>query len=232
MADLQGTWVSLSGSVPTLQELRAHKWDELQFRWMIKNLATALLESGVGIIHGCHPSYTPLVAEAASKMPGSSCQVRMLTIRSFYPTDDDWNRFVQKHSYAQVEPIGHANTPLQDALAELATGLSEPGQGFVCVGGRVESLRARKAQVEDEVDEALAHQCPIYLLGGCGGLSMTLFSRFVNELSVLKNGLDDDDNRRLAEADPWDAPGLVLKGLRESRSRGSIAAKPLRKRRP
>jgi len=233
MTDLRGLWVALSGSVPALEELQANDWDVQGFHWMVKNLVTALLDNGVGIVHGCHPSYTTHMADVAAKVAGCPDKVvRMLAIPApqFYPTQADWDRFVNKHPYADAEPVDDPRTPLDEALEDLATRLSEYGQAFVCVGGRAgrHGLRTNKQQVEDELDKALDRQRPVYLLGGCGGLSRKLFQdRFERNLSILANGLEDDKNQKLAYASPWDAPELVLQGLRELRSKGRIHAAPL-----
>ena len=226
MTELQGLWVALSGSVPALEELKANGWDVQAFHWMVKNLAAALLEKGVGIVHGCHPSYTPLVADVARKFAAPLGKpVRMLAISSFYPTREVWEAFVKQHPYAEVEPIDSVHTPLDDALDHLATQLSDFGQAFICIGGRAgrQSLRTNKQQVEDELDKAQGRSRPIYLLGGCGGLSRKLFEdRFKQNPSKMSNGLQDDDNQKLASAGPWDAPSLVLQGLYTLRSQGQL----------
>src|SRR5262249_38634942 len=153
---------------------------------------------------GCHPSYTPLIANLAPRYAGPSGKpVRMLAITSFYPTQEAWESLVRKHPYAHVVPIAALHTPLDEALENLAVSLSEHSQALITVGGREGrySLRTNKQQVEDELDKARKRNHPVYLLGGCGGLSRKLFEdRFKQKPSGLDNGLEDEENLQLENA--------------------------------
>src|SRR5262245_1308108 len=108
---LAGLRVGLSGAMPDRQELEEHGWSELDIRTAVAYVVEAILRRGGEIVHGNHPTYTPLIQAMARQEFGRSDrggrkQVRMYVVGP-YVQDIEVAQLCAEHSdYADIELVG------------------------------------------------------------------------------------------------------------------------------
>jgi hypothetical protein len=217
-------WVWLSGAVPDLDDLQRHGWSEIDIRFMVARIVERCFTDGYGIVHGNHPTYTPIVEQVARGFPGAEPRVRIVTSRFHFETPDDEARFTQRHAYADIELTERRTTRLE-SMTVMRMRLAERCDAVVCIGGRLHSDGSKRPGVEEEIEIALRdHRCT-YLLGRFGGFTAKYYEQEIRgHEDKLQNGLDREENRVLAEdASPIRVLKILMKGLRQARdaSRGA-----------
>lgn len=215
-------WVWLSGAVPDLEDLERFGWSEIDLRFMVGRIAEQILEAGCGIVHGGHPTYAPIIEQAARGFPDTHPRVRIV-VTGYHFDAPSGEAFVQRHSYAEVELTPKQRTR-DESLTAMRLRLVELCDAIVCIGGRLHTTGDRRPGLEEEIELAIRYRRPTYLLGSFGGFTQHYYQTELRaDTARLRNGLDDDDNRLLAEtSDPSLALKILMKGLARARAaRGS-----------
>ncbi len=235
-------WIGISGAVPTLKELEANGWNESNTRQAVQLIAEIILERGGGLVHGNHPTFTPLIKGVASRnfRAGESKRVRIFASRFFYgphafgiegdqfdpetgqyKTEVSETKFLAEHElYADVRmtgapDMGRLRKDLGAALTEMRRAMLDHCAALVCIGGRLEGASLTPVPgVKEEFDIACARGIPVYLVGTGGGCALRLFGDLGDNVARLHNELGLERNRHLAKLAPcWEAASLIADDL-------------------
>ena len=226
MSKLQGMRVVIMGSLPDPAELSSHGVSERDLLLLLTRLVERVIKEGGLIVHGGHPTFTPVIESVARRMaaPNQEKSVVLYVMRRFFPNDQRDDFLTRHEAYATVVVTGTPEDERENALAQFREAMLDGAEALVAIGGRTRStVGAIRTGLEEQVDFALQKLLPIYLVGGFGGTARQLFEeRFALDSTPLRNALGAEENRLLArDTDIWELADLILKGLAFDRaSRG------------
>lgn len=223
---LAGLRVGLSGAIPDRKELEEHGWSELDIRTAVVYVVEAVLRRGGEIVHGNHPTYTPLIQAVARQESGREQrrgrkQVRMFVVGP-YLKDVEVAQLCAEHSdYADIELVGpwdreelaepERAASRKEWLQTMRERMSAYADVLVCIGGKGVRPDVPIPGVLAEASLMLERGRPLFFAAALGG-----FAQSVNErlLAAQDNGLSQEENHRLASAgDPSDVTELIVQGL-------------------
>jgi uncharacterized protein len=231
--DLRGVKVWLSGAVPEPDvkslrtssndpsvETRAGSEAEEGILGFVRAFAGLLFRFGGQVIHGCHPSFTPILLEQArihGKKTRRSSPL-FLAASGYFASpenDADWRRWDRAAHVKITKPSDPRDR--DRSLQTLREYMSSECNAFVAVGGKWWDQVPGRAGVPKELQLAKARKVPCYVLGGFGGIS----SRFKDEqpewFAGLNNNLSVEDNQLLASlSDITLAAGIIVGRLSKS----------------
>jgi hypothetical protein len=168
----------------------------------VREFAEAVFQGGGHVLHGSHPSFTPvLLAEAAKYMAGGGRKDCLtLAVSKFWSKDNKLVPVQDWRSTCMVYEIPEATgeSARDDSLQLLRKWMSDRCDAFVAVGGRWWHEVAGRAGVPIEASMAVERGLPCFLLGGLGGAAHDYVRDHPAVISSLKNGLDDATNRSIA----------------------------------
>jgi patatin-like phospholipase/acyl hydrolase len=222
---LSGARIWLSGSVPEgfTEPQRAVLLD------FVRQFSRCVFQRGGHIVHGCHPSFTPVLLEEAKghQEQGGRKDALMLAVSRLWSKDpsvvslDEW----RKTAIVDETPEAKGNQARDESLEILRKWMVARCDAVVVVGGKWWHTVAGQAGIPIELGLAMKRGLPCFLLGGFGGVAQDFLSRNPILLTQLKNGLDATENRRLsAEEDARSVAEKVcaqLERLPLVRGRGS-----------
>ncbi len=197
--DLSGVRIWLSASIPD-EQLETSQGE--QMREFVEAFATAAFRAGAMIVHGCHPSLTPVllkVAEAYRANTKRKAQLRL--VASAYYQEADGNFANETRARLERESEFRVTPKASDrdrSLVRLRESLAAEADCLVALGGRWWQLDTSKAGVPAEFNLAIQQGIPSFLLGGLGGATEGYLDGRTDILSRLRNGLDDETNRKLS----------------------------------
>lgn len=225
---LAGVRVGLSGAVPSRPDWQGRALDRELLR-LVAALADGLFRQGAQLVHGTHPSFTPvLCGQAQAHAAGRSAPLLTLVRSRLYPDDDLRRELAGLTARGIVELIetdpvnpnpARALDPKDDeAIAASLTAMRRTLIGgmdaLIVAGGKPWAAGARPQGVREELVIALDRALPCFLLGGFGGMAADLAADPAYR-DRLGNGLGDDDNLYLATTDNYGgATATVVAGLR------------------
>jgi SLOG cluster2 len=228
---LAGLRVSLSGAMPDREELERHGWSELDIRTAVVYFVEAVLRRGGEIVHGNHPTYTPLIQAVARQELGRAESTRRKQVKMYvvgpYVRDVEVAQLVADHSaYADVELVGpwdreELGEPERKAsrdrwLEAMRERMSAGADVLVCIGGKGIRPDVPTPGVLDEARRMLEQGKPVLLAAALGGFAQAARER-LPELE-RDNGLSPEENERLARAvDPSEVTELLVQGLERLR---------------
>jgi hypothetical protein len=174
--------------------------------------ATSWLSLGGTIVCGGHPTFTPLLVEAARGVLGTGVRDRLVIYQSAW--------FVAPA--AAQELAAAATVRLTDraesrdaSLTVMRTLMATEGRpdAVLAIGGRTSEGGTHVPGIDEEIGLARRHGLGVYLLGAPGGRAAALASMFAADSepwSRLGNALDPDANRFLQQTDAFeDATRLI-----------------------
>lgn len=194
---------SLAGNGPRLLLLGAFPTEPATHQDTIDAvyaIATDWLLRGGSVIMGGHPTFTPLVLEAARLTVGKLAQERLTIYQSrWFATDAQLDSLSLG---ARVIPTEGRET--REASLTLLRQLmltKDNGDGVIVVGGRTDEGGTHTPGVEEEVRLALAAELPVFFIGSPGGQAAVLADKeraAAHPFSRLRNGLPLVTNNELA----------------------------------
>lgn len=195
---LHGVRIWLSGAVPPDAE-EHQRTAILEF---VEQFATTVYRAGGHILHGSHPSFTPTLLAVAKKHleNGGRKDCLTLAVSKLWSKDmtavpvQEWRDTCMV--YETQEATG--DSARDDSLQILRQWMSDRCDAFVAVGGMWWKEVAGRAGVPLEAGLAIERGVPCFLLGGLGGVAHDYVRNHPELLRALKNGFEDDVNRRLA----------------------------------
>jgi hypothetical protein len=212
--------VGLSGAIPERESWGGRALDR-EIQRLVAALAERVLRDGGHLVHGTHPSFTPVLCGQARAFYGSgagSGAGHLLTlVRSALWPDDNLRRdvaaFRAEGSVELIEtaPVAadpaHPPSPDDDqtrnlSLTAMRGRLLEEMNALVLVGGKRQSGTGRRPGLVEELELARDRGLPCFLLGGFGGIAADLATD-PTALPPLGNGLSEEDNTYLLATDNY-----------------------------
>jgi hypothetical protein len=99
--------IGISGAVPEPEVLRKHKAGSSDSHLSARRIVERAVAQGYVIVYGSHPTFTPIIEEAAllNPRPAQKKLVHMFVAKRYF-TPTEWEDYFQKHlRYAKVEVI-------------------------------------------------------------------------------------------------------------------------------
>lgn len=208
--DLRDARIWLSGSIPEptgeSPDIRAilEAWSgselERGILGFVQEFASLAMNYGGQIIHGCHPSFTPILLDCVRGRNDVSTNLLELCASQYFvnPDDNDWNRWSRHSKTTLIESTGGNADNRDTSLAVLRDYMAEQCTAFVAVGGRWWSSVPGRAGVPRELERAKVAGVPCFILGGFGGASQTYVQENPDWTEGLNNGLSRKENEDLS----------------------------------
>ncbi len=232
--------VWLSAAIPD----EASDEDRDRIRRFVLEFSKYVYRQGWKLVHGCHPTITPVVIDAARAVgsgPGQAGGLVLVRSEHFADADptqdkqrlDEWNAVCAEPVIRVRSAAGQATDAEieQESLALMRTVLCEQGNVFVAIGGRWWETAVDRAGVPDEIELAAAARLPLFLLAGAGGATHGFLQENKYLLDRCNNGLADGENIALSfETDPDGAAGKIFDQVRRLpvRHRDPDSGRPFR----
>ncbi len=199
-SSLAGARIWLSGSIPDAGDMTETQRDAIA--GFVRQFTRLIFERGGHIVHGSHPSITPILLDEARKyqVQGGSRDRLMLAVSRYFSKNPD-NAPVDKwRKLALVDEIPEANgdQPLAQSLELLRKWMAYRCDAIVVVGGK---WWQSNAGVPSELHLAIERGIPCFLLGGLGGAAQDFLNKHLHVFSLLKNGFDEAENKEISTSD-------------------------------
>lgn len=196
---LANTRIWLSGSIPK----EAPPEEEKRLLEFTKLFATECFRHGAWLVHGCHPTLTRTLLDAAEEY------------RTTHPRKAPL-RLISSTLYRQQNDGGYADVPLTElqreaefhttpttgdrdlSLARLRDQLATEADVLVAIGGKWWRDDPINAGVPAEFNRAIDRGIPSFLLGGLGGATAGYLEQHPEIFRQLRNGLDKTGNENVA----------------------------------
>ena len=197
---LVGVRVWLSGSLPeAAHSTEAERTAILKF---VRIFSATVFRGGGYVIHGSHPSFTPVLLEEASayQSNGGSKDALTLAVSRLWSKEplkipvDAWRK--QCLVYETPEASGQAAR--EDSLRILRRWMAARCDAIVVVGGMWWQEINGRAGVPHEFGLATERGIACFLLGGLGGAATEYVAKYPELLRNLRNGFDYATNQSLA----------------------------------
>ena len=197
---LAGARIWLSGAVPEIEgTTEIQRAAILDF---VRRFARRVFERGGHIVHGSHPSFTPVLLEEAQRYQkqGGHKDRLVLAVSRLWSKDsekvpvDEWRKLALVYETPEVSGA-HAR---DESLVLLRKWMVSRCDAVVIVGGKWWQAVGGRAGVPQELGLAIERGIPCFLLGGLGGAAQDFVERHPEIFNQLKNGLDESANRELS----------------------------------
>jgi len=195
---VEGARIWLSGSVPephmcTEQERSAI----LEF---VNRFSMQIYQSGGHILHGSHPSFTPILLEQAEnyQKKGGKKDCLTLCISRFFSKENDIMIEELRRKCSIYETPEAPGNDRDASLIILRKWIAARSDAIVAVGGKWWIDISGRAGVPVELECAIERGIPCFLLGGLGGATKDYLSKHHELLLKLKNGLTENENKALS----------------------------------
>jgi len=227
---LTGVRVWLSGSIPETDV--STEQERAGIAEFVKGFSARVFKEGGHIIHGSHPSFTPILLEQARfyQVEGNRKDCLTLAVSRYWSKDPQHVPIEEWRTHCLVHEIPEATglEAREGSLEILRDWMAASCDVIVAVGGKWWQDTAGRSGVPREVALAKKRGVPCFLLGGLGGAAREFVSNHPNLFESLKNGLPEYANRYIAtEANPSRLPLDLCSHLRNLplvRGRGSDGA--------
>lgn len=194
--------IGLSGAVSERADWSEEGMDRaiLEFIALFSGI---VFKYGGRIVHGSHPTFTPVILRQARLHAGARGRKPVTLIMSELWAKDLSEEFREAVSdvaeFLVTKQIGDGGPENVDtrnqSLTEMRHLLIESQNIMVAVGGKMHAEDGITPGVLEEMQMAAAKQIPRFLIGGMGGYA----AKYAQDVMPrdLKNGLDDEENSLL-----------------------------------
>lgn len=175
-------------------------------------VTTTWLRLGGSIVMGGHPTFTPLVTEAARlTVPGRE-QQSITIYQSRYFAADGAVAELSSRARVVATDANDGRTASLTAMRERMA--AEPSiRAVVAIGGRTHEGGTHVPGIDEEIEFALARGLPVFLLGAPGGRAAELAEAIVTghqTWSQMNNPLSDPDNEEMATTDDFEVAAETI----------------------
>ncbi len=197
---LSGARIWLSGSIP--EEQNSTDLERKTIVDFVRFISRYVFEHGGHIIHGSHPSFTPILLEESRsyQKKGGRKDALVLAVSRLWSKDTGVVPIAEWRKYAVVyeTPEAKGENAREVSLELLREWMVARCDVIVVVGGKWWFSLAEKAGIPKELNYAIEKGLPCFLLGGLGGAAHDLIQNNPNIFNYLKNGFDIDTNRQIS----------------------------------
>lgn len=199
-ASLHGVRIWLSGSIPTDDGAADAECEAI--REFVTAFSAAVFRLGGHIIHGSHPSPTPILLANAieHQKAGGKKDCLTLAVSRHWSKDpakvplDEWRKTCVTYETPELTGADARD----DSLRMLRQWMAGRCDAFVAVGGLWWQQVSGRAGLPIEASLALERGLPCFLLGGLGGAAGAYVREHPELMRMLKNGLDEQTNAAIA----------------------------------
>jgi SLOG cluster2 len=207
--------VGLSGAVPDRKDWSEPAMDRgiLEF---VALLSGIVIKYGGRIVHGCHPTFTPVILRQARQQGAKRSRKPVTLIMS-----DLWARDLKPKDIEEMTDVaefvvtkkvgdgGPADVSTRNhSLSVMRRVLIEAQNVMVAVGGKMHSADGMVPGVSEEMTLAAQKGIPRFLIGGLGGFARKMAKELTP--SSLNNSLPHEANVTLFGTDDVSACVNVL----------------------
>lgn len=233
-ASLKGFNVGISGAVPERADWSEPAQDRaiLEFTALLSGL---IIKYGGRIVHGSHPSLTPVIAHQAETQAETETEKPLTLFMSelwssqLDPTERSW--YDRVSDFVTTPKIGEGDETDSEtrnqSLTAMRRALIQRMNSMVVVGGMQHTTNLFLPGIIEELTLARTRGMPCFLVGGFGGMT----SRVVQEVIIgagasdLRNGLSPEQNEALmTSTDIASCVSIIFSHLAEN---PSLADRPL-----
>lgn len=197
---LSGARIWLSGAVP--EDKDTTEQQRIAILDFVRQFSRHVFERGGHIVHGSHPSFTPILIEESKRYQEQSGKkdALMLFVSHFWSKHLNIDTINKWRETALVYEIPEAKDDhdRDNSLVQLRKNLVAVCDAVVVIGGKWWQAVAGRSGVPIELGLAMQRGLPCFLLGGFSGAAQDFLKGNPNILTQLKNGLDDAANCRLS----------------------------------
>jgi hypothetical protein len=201
---LKGFEVGLSGAIPDRRDWNEAAEDRAILEF-ISLLSALVFKYGGRIVHGAHPTFTPVILRQAEVQARDREQPAVTLVMSELWAKDldsfERDEYEKKSKFIVVPQVGQGEpedpTVRNASLTALRRELVQRMNVMVAVGGKSHTDDGLIPGVAEELALAEHRQMPCFLVGGLGGMAGRLATEAGDYVSQLRNDLPDDSNREL-----------------------------------
>jgi hypothetical protein len=226
--------IGLSGAVPDRVNWSEPAMDRalLEFVALFSGI---VFKYGGRIVHGSHPTYTPVILRQARLHAGPRSRKPVtLVISELWAKDlqeEDTRGMTDVAELLITRQVGNGGPSTaktrNDSLSAMRRVLIDSQNLMVAVGGKMHAADGIVPGVAEEMDLAEKKRLPRFLLAGMGGYA----AQYAKDLtpSTLRNGLSDEENILLFSTDDVSAcVNVLFNHLATSRDLPQFADQPVR----
>jgi hypothetical protein len=168
--------------------------------------ATTWLRLGGIVICGGHPTFVPLLTEAARGVLGDLARERLVVYQSeWFAAPAQLQELAQNATVVSTA----RNDTRQASLTVMRTRMvnESHASAVLAIGGRTAEEGTHTPGIDEEIQLARVQDLPVYLLGAPGGQANLLAARAARERdpwASLGNDLDAADNELLMSTDDYE----------------------------
>jgi SLOG cluster2/TIR domain len=171
----------------------------------VGDIARRWLETGGRLVFGGHPTFTPLVLEAARLVRLRPDQQRVVMYQSAYYVGPSYVEAIG--SQASVVVV-RAEATLDESLSVMRRQMIEESCAglAVIIGGRTSEAGGHTPGIDEELRLALALQMPVFVVGAPGGHAARIAERYRSSPDgwrPLANNLSNGLNEWVATTDDY-----------------------------
>lgn len=238
--DLRGVTIWLSGAVPEPKREESPDLRDVVEVWkgsdaevgilaFVQVFSALVFKYGGELVHGCHPSFTPILLEQSRRYLGDEPRQSPLHlfVSDFFSNDRsrrDWNRWNRFASLEVTKKTGPTDADRDPSLEILRSRMAAECSAFVAIGGKWWDGVPGRAGVPIEFGMATKKEVPCFVLGGFGGISSKFAEQNPEWYTGLRNGLSIEDNKFLASNTNLNlVAGIVVSQLNQAKGKSSEA---------
>lgn len=226
--------IGLSGAIPERREWSEPAMDRgiLEFVSLFSGI---VFKYGGRIVHGCHPTFTPIILRQARLHAGARLRKPVTLVMSDLWAKDlsaeDIEAMTDIAEFVVTKREGDGDPNDTDtrnrSLTAMRRVLINAQNIMVAVGGKMHSGDGNVPGVAEEMSLAEEKGMPRFLIAGLGGFSRELAKDLTP--SSLGNSLTNDQNITLFSSDDVAAcVNLLFKHLAQSESLAESAFQPIK----
>lgn len=225
--------IGLSGAVPERDEWSEPAMDRgiLEF---VSNFSGLVLKYGGRIVHGCHPTFTPIILRQAREHAGARSRKPVTLVMSELWArnlkDEDFKSMTDVAEFIVTKKVGEGDPKdvesRNQSLTVMRRVLVHSQNVMVAVGGKMHGRDGQIPGLAEEMSLAAERGIPRFLVAGLGGFA----SKLAEDLSpdLLKNDLTHEQNMGLLQSkDVGACVSLLFHHMAQSKSLAGPTTQPV-----
>jgi len=186
--------IGISGAIPEKEEWGGNDILDYEILEFLQTFSGLVMKYGGTIVHGSHPTFTPILIKQAQKFRSKKNSKPLILIMSelFYKDYNDYEKkyFKENSGFILCKQIGEGNFTNEkvrnDSLTLMREKLISEMDIFIAIGGKNHKKNTLNPGVEEEFNLAIKKKIPIILL--------PIFKGMTEELSKSSNIIYNIDN--------------------------------------